>query len=453
MKGAARRLPLGGALCRFLLTRCATPAQDFGAALLQMLLADPYDRPQPIPASTLLQLPGTKGRTDVCADHRRALKAIGLIEDNGYRPPSGRGTRDGECRQFRATILALGLHFEDPKRYPSILAYLNRNPAKGCRGPLIDDQWPPDLLNALRHIRENPLLHFDTNRAYQLATALSDDRKVYGALQSMAAIPDGPVWLGFSEAKSGRIQTKSPNLQAVSKPLRSAVTSLRGNLLAYADFAQAEPRVLGCLSEDEHLIADLGQPDFYQVVQEFLTLPDRDTTKRAVNAIFNGRGAWGLAEELFGECKKSQYDEARRLIDLFWNRYRTAAKWRESLIYRIVEDGYAETVGGRRRELRKEFEEEGRECSSHAKIAWAERKGVSHVIQGSFADSFRRTLVELHNAGFRIALPLHDAILFEVRDAREAEDGATLMTETAKAALRGTDYPVKVNGPEQSWHT
>ena len=131
---------------------------------------------------------------------------------------------------------------------------------------------------------------------------------------------------------------------------------------------------------------------------------DRDEGKRLNYAMVYGAGVPRVAGIL--GCSG---DEAKAILDRWWNTYPEVRTLRRRLVKRVERRGYLQTIGGRRHY----FDE-----PNHMLI--------NRLVSGSCADLFKLSVAELHDAGVPIVLLVHDEIVAEV-DEDQAEATARML--------------------------
>lgn len=226
-------------------------------------------------------------------------------------------------------------------------------------------------------------------------------------------------------AATGRLSSVNPNLQNIpmrterGRQVRKAFVARDENYtLLAADYSQIELRIIAALSEDEGMIESFRNlEDIHAATAaKIFGVPLNEVTRmqrgeaKAVNfGIIYGQGAFTLAEQL----NKSR-SEAKELID---NYYKTFPKLKEYIANQVAfarEEGYVETILGRRRYLKN--------INSQNAIVRSgdERNAVNAPIQGSAADIIKIAMINIHkmlkqgNYKSKMLLQVHDELVFEV---------------------------------------
>ena len=245
------------------------------------------------------------------------------------------------------------------------------------------------------------------------------------------------------DAASGRLSSRKPNLQNIpirtelGRTIRQAFIAKPGSVLLSADYSQIELRVIAHLSSDPAMI-DVFQEggDIHEATSKALGI-DRRAAKAVNFGIFYGLTAYGLAESL-GVSR----DEAQSFIDGYLGAYPVAAAYIENLITLARQQGYAETLFGKRRSLPELMS--GNEFIRRA----AERIAVNHPVQGTAAEIMKLAMTQVakeltdHATCCPMILQVHDELIFEVTEAhltKLAEKVVKLMEETTALSV-----PLKV---------
>lgn len=226
-------------------------------------------------------------------------------------------------------------------------------------------------------------------------------------------------------AVTGRLASAEPNLQNI--PLRTElgrrvrhafVAPPRAVFLAF-DFSQIDLRVVAHLSGDKTMIdAFLRQEDIHvTTAAAVLNLEPTQITKvmrqnaKAVNfGIIYGLSAFGLSEST-----DMTREEAKQFINGYFERFKGVKDFMEKTKDQVRQQGYAETILGRRRYL-----PEIKSGSFRARSA-AEREAINHPVQGTTADIMKKAMLDIAQIisrrfpnDVKMLLQVHDDLLFEV---------------------------------------
>jgi len=279
---------------------------------------------------------------------------------------------------------------------------------------------------------------------------------VDGLLKSVSE--DGRIHTTFNQmvAATGRLSSTDPNLQNIPirteegrRIRRAFVVGGAGpaagsgfESLMSADYSQIEMRIMAHLSKDAALIAAFRSGfDFHAATASSVfgvpveeVVSDQRRKIKAMNyGLAYGLSAYGLSQQL-GIAP----DEARALMDEYFERFGGVRDYLHAIVAQARRDGYTETVLGRRRYL-PDLNSDNRQ-----RREMAERMALNAPIQGSAADIVKvgmlRVDAALREAGLRsrMLLQVHDELVFEVA-AGEREPLEALVREQM-----GSGYPLDV---------
>lgn len=236
----------------------------------------------------------------------------------------------------------------------------------------------------------------------------------------------GHIHTTFNQAvtATGRLSSSNPNLQNIpvrgedGKEIRKCFIPEPGQLFFSADYSQIELRVMAHLSGDENMIEafregyDIHAATAARIYKEDINSVSRDQrtkAKRANFGIIYGITVFGLAERL-----DISRDEAKQLIEGYFNTFPGVHAYMEKAKQLAREHGYAETFFHRRRYLP--------DITSHNATVrnFAERNAINAPIQGSAADIIKIAMVRIYERfkreGIRskMILQVHDELNFSV---------------------------------------
>ncbi len=244
-------------------------------------------------------------------------------------------------------------------------------------------------------------------------------------------------------AATGRLSSSEPNLQNIpvrteaGRRIRRAFIADEGHQLLAADYSQIELRIMAHLSQDAGLLKAFaeGQDIHRATAAEVFGLDpeqvsgDQRRAAKAINfGLIYGMSAWGLARNLGIE-----QGEAREYIDRYFSRYPGVHDYMERARASGRENGYVETLFGRRLYLPEINSRNG------ARRQQSERVAINAPMQGTAADIIKRAMVrvahDLEDTGIdaRMIMQVHDELVFEVADAA-VEDLTTLVRKAMSGA-------------------
>ena len=310
-----------------------------------------------------------------------------------------------------------------------------------------------DLLEQTGHpFLEKLLAHRDVSKIRQMAETL---------LQAVQ--PDGRIHTNYLQTgtSTGRLSSENPNLQNIpikterGQRLRSAFIAGSGFVeLLTADYSQIEMRIMAHLSEDAGLIEAFRAGEdlhnyvgsrIYGVKPSEVDSAMRSKVKAMSYGLVYGLSEFGLARQL-----KISKAEAKQLMSEYFARFGGVKRYLDQVVQRAKEDGYTETVYGRRRPF----------ADLNSKVFQirenARRAALNAPIQGTAADIMKLAMIEadarLTKQGLRsrLLLQVHDELVFEVAP-DELEQVKLLATESMKSVAK-LSVPVEVHvGVGPNW--
>lgn len=259
---------------------------------------------------------------------------------------------------------------------------------------------------------------------------------------------------GQAVAVTGRLASTNPNLQNIpvrtnrGKEIRKAfIPRSDQHVLVSADYSQIELRIVASMSGDPNMCAAFQQnKDIHTATAaKVYGVDEKDVTKemrykaKSVNfGIIYGQGAFGLADNL-GISRT----EAKEIIDNYKKEFAGITKYMDDTINFARENGYVQTLMGRKRWLR------DINSSNFTVRGFAERNAINSPIQGTAADMIKLAMIRIHAAiqkekfKSKMILQVHDELIFDAcKD--ELEMLQPVILENMKAALPlPNDVPVE----------
>ncbi|MDP5363558.1 MAG: DNA polymerase I [Litorivicinaceae bacterium] len=273
---------------------------------------------------------------------------------------------------------------------------------------------------------------------------------------------DGRIHTSFHQAvtSTGRLSSSDPNLQNIpirteeGRRIRKAFIAPPGWVVLASDYSQIELRIMAHLSADRGLVQAFARGDdihratagdVFGVEPMFVTDDLRRRAKAINFGLIYGMSAFGLARQL-----GIDRGEAQQYIDRYFERYPGVKQYMERTRAMAHDQGYVETVFGRRLML----------PDIHAKQApvrqAAERAAINAPMQGTAADIIKRAMIAVwawldhSDVPCRLLLQVHDELVFEV-DSR-AIDAARAGIRTAMESAAELSVPLVVEmGHGRSW--
>lgn len=248
-------------------------------------------------------------------------------------------------------------------------------------------------------------------------------------------------------AQTGRLSSTDPNLQNIpirtklGKRIREAFIAEEGNTLISADYSQFELRLAAYLANDTELIqlfndgADIHTTTAAQI---YGREPDDITeTMRRDAKVINFGVLYGMSPHGLVAATGMSYAAAKKFIDTYFELRKPILDYIEQLKKQAKEDGYVETLFGRRRPT------PDVKSSNFAVRKAAERAAVNMPIQGTEADLMKMAMVavdEFLPSGATQLLQIHDSILVECKQT-DADEIAKKMQQTMESIY---ELPVRL---------
>ena len=259
---------------------------------------------------------------------------------------------------------------------------------------------------------------------------------------------------------TGRLSSSDPNLQnipirtAEGRRIRQAFVAPAGYKLLAADYSQIELRIMAHLAQDPGLLdafrndRDVHKAtacEVFGVALDEVTSDQRRSAKAINFGLIYGMNAHGLAKQIGGDR-----GQAQMYMDRYFARYPGVLDYMERTRQQASEQGYVETLFGRRLYL------PDIKAKNAAIRKGAERTAINAPMQGSAADIIKRAMITvdqwLAESGLdaRVILQVHDELVVEVReDQVDALREGLLPLMSAGAAL---DVPLLVEaGVGDNW--
>ncbi|MDA0875051.1 MAG: DNA polymerase, partial [Bacteroidetes bacterium] len=312
------------------------------------------------------------------------------------------------------------------------------------------------VLSELASEHELPGMILDWRELAKLKSTYID------ALGDLVHPETGRIHTSYSQttAATGRLASSNPNLQNIpirtarGREVRKAFVAPPGHVLLSADYAQIELRILASLAGDENMQqAYLNGEDIHTstaarvfgIPLAEVTREQRNKAKEVNYGIPYGISAFGLSNRL-----RCSVGEAQELIDTYNRSFPAVATFLVEQVEKARENGYAETMLGRRRYL------PDINAKNRTVRAAAERVSVNMPIQGTQADMIKRAMIYIDrilrtdNLKSRMLLQVHDELVFEVPEGEVDRMKAMVTKEMAEALPLA--IPVKVSvGTGNNW--
>jgi DNA polymerase-1 len=321
--------------------------------------------------------------------------------------------------QQRATeLLGRTINLDSPKQVGQVLFEELKLPAL-VKTPSGQPSTNEEALEAIADQHELPRLILDYRGLAKLRNTYTDK------LPEMIHPDTGRVHTSYHQAgaATGRLSSNDPNLQNIpirtedGRRIRRAFVAPDGRRIVACDYSQIELRIMAHLSEDPSLIRafESGQDvhrataaEVFGATPDTVTREQRSAAKAINFGLMYGMSAFGLARQLgIGR------GEAQDYIALYFSRYPGVREYMERARQQAREQGFVETVFGRRLHLAEIA------SRNQAQRAGAERAAINAPMQGTAADIIKRAMATvdawLQGQGGRAAMlmQVHDELVFE----------------------------------------
>ena len=249
------------------------------------------------------------------------------------------------------------------------------------------------------------------------------------SLPTLISKRDGRIHTTYNQATTvtGRLSSSNPNLQNIpirteeGNKIRNAFCSQdkEHNLILSADYSQIELRLLAHVSGDEHLINafnsdidvhTLTASKVFGVDVENVTKDMRRKAKAVNFGIIYGQSRYGLAKAL-----NISNTQAQEFIDKYFESYPKIKQYMQDKIDFANENGYVETLLGRKRFLLAELQ-----SSNYQIREFAQRAAINQPLQGTAADLIKQAMIEVDKQisakglKSKMIMQVHDELVFEL---------------------------------------
>ena len=314
-----------------------------------------------------------------------------------------------------------------------------------------------DVLEELAHNYDIPALILEHRGLNKLKTTYIDK------LPQEIDLRTGRVHTSYQQAvaSTGRLSSTSPNLQnipirtAQGRRIREAFVADAGNRILALDYSQIELRIMAHLSKDENLLRafelrqDVHRATAAEVFGESVdqVSDDQRRAAKAINfGLIYGMSAFGLGKQLNISRK-----EAQLYVDTYFKRYPGVRRYMEETKERARDQGYVETVFGRRLYL------PDINARNAVQRQYAERTAINAPMQGTAADIIKRAMIDVHRwliddgDQTRMIMQVHDELVFEVAEVDVERTRKAVVQLMKQAATLSVALEVDA-GVGKNWH-
>ncbi len=354
-----------------------------------------------------------------------------LIDDNMLLQQSQQLAMSMQAAEKKAYELAEGdFNLASPKQIQEILydkmglPVLKKTP-KGA------PSTAEEVLQELAVEHELPRLILEHRSLGKLKSTYTDK------LPTMINAKTGRVHTSYHQAvtATGRLSSSDPNLQNIpirtqeGRRIREAFIAPAGCQIVAADYSQIELRIMAHLSGDQALVSAFNNnldihrataAEIFSVELDAVTDDQRRHSKAVNFGLIYGMSAFGLAKQLNVERKQAQ-----AYIDQYFERYPGVKGYMEDTREYAREQGYVETVFGRRLYL------PDINAKNHNVRQYAERTAINAPMQGTAADIIKLAMIAVdkwvaERDDIKMVMQVHDELVFEVDDASLSSNKKTI---------------------------
>lgn len=273
----------------------------------------------------------------------------------------------------------------------------------------------------------------------------------------------GRVHTSYNQAvaATGRLSSNNPNLQNIpirterGREVRKAFIARDENhVLLSADYSQIELRIIAEISKEENMLEAFNKgidihtataAKVYGIAIEEVDSTQRRNAKAVNFGIIYGQSAFGLSQNLNIPRK-----EAAEIIEQYFTQYPGIKRYMSDTMNFARENGFVETIMGRRRYLR--------DINSANQVVrgFAERNAINAPIQGSAADLIKIAMINIHkdmkaqNLASKMTMQVHDELVFDVLKT-EVDQMKAIISHRMKTAIK-TQVPIEIEiGEGVNW--
>lgn len=273
----------------------------------------------------------------------------------------------------------------------------------------------------------------------------------------------GRVHTSYHQAvtATGRLSSTDPNLQNIpvrndeGRRIRQAFIAGKDNRIVAADYSQIELRIMAHLSQDKGLLDAFAQgedihrataSEVFGVALSKVSGEQRRSAKAINFGLIYGMSAFGLSRQL-----NIGAGEAKKYMDLYFERYPGVLRYMEETRTQAAEKGYVETLDGRRLWL------PDISSSNAIRRKAAERAAINAPMQGTAADIIKRAMIAVdgwllqqQDDAVKMIMQVHDELVFEIH--KDAVESATATIRQLMESSMKLDVPLQVElGTGDNW--
>ncbi|WP_275286801.1 DNA polymerase I [Halomonas elongata] len=375
---------------------------------------------------------------------RPLIRVLSRIERGGVALDAERlhtqsqelGKRIGELEEKAFELAGREFNLGSPKQLGQILFEEQQIP--------VIKKTPKGAPSTAEAVLEELALDYPLPKVIMEHRGLSKLRSTYtDKLPRLVNKATGRLHTSYHQAvtATGRLSSSDPNLQNIpirteeGRKIRQAFVARPGYRIVAADYSQIELRIMAHLSGDKGLLAAFAEgrdihaataAEVFGVGLDKVSGEQRRSAKAINFGLIYGMSAWGLGRQLHIERNQAQI-----YIDRYFDRYPGVARYMERIRAQAADDGYVETVFGRRLHL-PEIHSQNRN-----RRQGAERTAINAPMQGTAADIIKRAMIDVDgwlaegDIDAMMVMQVHDELVFEV-----AEDAVEVFIPEAKRRMQ-----------------
>jgi len=273
----------------------------------------------------------------------------------------------------------------------------------------------------------------------------------------------GRVHTSYHQAvtATGRLSSTDPNLQNIpvrndeGRRIRQAFIAGADKRIVAADYSQIELRIMAHLSQDKGLLDAFAQgedihrataSEVFGVALTNVSGEQRRSAKAINFGLIYGMSAFGLSRQL-----NIGAGEAKKYMDLYFERYPGVLRYMEETRAQAAEKGYVETLDGRRLWL------PDINSSNAIRRKAAERAAINAPMQGTAADIIKRAMIAVdgwllqqQDDAVKMIMQVHDELVFEIHN-DVVESASAKIRQLMESSMK-LDVPLQVEvGMGDNW--
>ncbi|MAG77062.1 MAG: DNA polymerase I, partial [Colwelliaceae bacterium] len=262
-------------------------------------------------------------------------------------------------------------------------------------------------------------------------------------------------------AATGRLSSTDPNLQNIpirseeGRKIRQAFIAPEGYKIVAIDYSQIELRIMAHLSDDPGLVKAFSEgkdvhsataAEIFAVDLDGVTSDMRRSAKAINFGLIYGMSAFGLAKQI-GVGR----NQAQEYMDKYFERYPNVMQYMEDTRQQASEQGYVETLYGRRLYL------PDIRARNQARKKAAERAAINAPMQGTAADIIKKAMLAVDawiqtqdKDVVKMTMQVHDELIFEIKES-EAEAVTAKLVEIMNDAAQLSVPLIAEAGMGENW--